>query len=353
MPKTRSTTYTTEEDTEEASPGMDKVLKQLSAISARLDAFEKSGEKETNSQTTKRKVVEVDLEDKSEKSRFAPSGPSKKAKEDDAPSINASSVAAALSQLMAAGSSTQGESMLSEFLIDGFTLDAKIKTKIWEGEYVELASLLPQREDSSQRSQINVDRTHGFSITPAKPRKVQNFTEWLKAFNVYAAVYSDKYHEAAPQMFSYINRIQDMYSDQSLSGFTWRVYDEQFRKLKHLLPNLDWHLKITQVLDKAKEAANTSTRFSNPPAQSYGATQRKNFKGKGRGKVTSQAHGQSSSNKTKGSTRVRGTCWNNNDGLPCAKNPCNLRHACSSCGADGHLAKACKVKGNASGDGTN
>ena len=57
-------------------------------------------------------------------------------------------ISAALQKTFGTVDTNKGE-CLTSFLVAGFTLDTKIKNKIWAGQYVELGSLIPRNEYAS------------------------------------------------------------------------------------------------------------------------------------------------------------------------------------------------------------
>lgn len=325
---------------------LEKMEAKVAALTERLD--KQDGKSTAEGEESEVEEIEGDKDKEKEveerPNQFAPT-PKTAASLAQGPSsalLDAKSVAAALSQMLSPNEDRSGELVLADLLIDGCTLDSKIKNKILEGDYVELASVLPTMENYVPSTNINVDKSanNALSITSTRIRKVSNIFEWLQAFHIYASVYTEKFPLAAPQMFSYANRIMSMASDQSLGGFIWRVYDEQFRKLKALMPNLQWHIRDEQILSKAKEAANRLSRpqFGSPAVASQ------QHRSKNQSKSFKPRPQQVSAAKPRGWQKPNGLCWNANEGKSCAKNPCTMKHICWYCFKEGHFGLTCKDK---------
>ena len=149
---------------------------------------------------------------------------------------------------------------VANFLTLGATLDTKIKNKIWAGQYVELGSL-SCRTDASLAVNVteSSDGQPHVALTTRKPKPPQNIYDWFRLFATYAAVYAERKPEQAPSLFTYLIRIIDM--QRRHGGFAWRIYDEQFRRIRAFAPNIPWHILNWQV---ANEALHTDTASPSP-----------------------------------------------------------------------------------------
>jgi hypothetical protein len=94
-----------------------------------------------------------------------------------------------------------GEHPLQEYSVLGTTLDVRIKSKIIAGNYIELSSLLTKHEDtlalrmSQDGKEIVLGRKDSKAIT--------SIFEWLRLFNIYAAVLST----AKPALGPHLNTL--------------------------------------------------------------------------------------------------------------------------------------------------
>ena len=96
----------------------------------------------------------------------------------------------------------QGEA-LSSFSILGATLDNKLKTKIWSQEYVDLGTLVPNTALAAGLNvQYDVGSVSQISLSSAKVRQPGNVMEWHRWFSIYASVYTQKYADEAPALFT-------------------------------------------------------------------------------------------------------------------------------------------------------
>ena len=110
----------------------------------------------------------------------------------------------------------------------------KLKTKIWQQEYIDFGSLLvnPTLDGNFQ---LTIQKsTEGLSPTLAleplnKPKKISSIDTWLQAFHVFVGVYASRYPDEAPGLMKYGSTIQDL----AVRGHNWRFYDESFSFLRH------------------------------------------------------------------------------------------------------------------------
>jgi hypothetical protein len=155
--------------------------------------------------------------------------------------------------LLAAFPGTAGETLSRAFIL-GLTVPPSVRSKIWAGEYVELATLnsasvLPDHRDSSSAE----DRK-----TNPKYPKIENIWDWLRMFHIFAAIYTTKHQALAPELFSYETRIIDLH--RRYKGLVWKAYDERFRAARAIVPSLSWE-KINWDLVMELNGDHATTAF--------------------------------------------------------------------------------------------
>ena len=160
---------------------------------------------------------------------------------------------------------TSKASVLSPFLMSGATVSQRIRNKICNFEYIELSLLAPFNE--TKDSDINVGYNKGsvsnISLSTAKARKASHIFEWLRWFTTYSAIYTAKYPNEAPALFTYISRIINLHKEDS-NGFLWREYDESFRRIREF-SQLTWHRINNDIMFDVKSAHKAQ---SNKPSNS-------------------------------------------------------------------------------------
>ncbi len=131
---------------------------------------------------------------------------------------------------------------LSGYSLAGAKLDNKIKRKIWNLDYVELATLLP-RTEAEPRVSMFMDKVDPSAVgfTSTKTKKTATVAEWNYLFSINTSVYLTKYPEEGSQMVTYMNKIHDMYLADPHTYF-WRTFDEEFRRFKKLCKEMPWHV---------------------------------------------------------------------------------------------------------------
>ena len=108
----------------------------------------------------------------------------------------------------------------------------KLKTKIWQWEYIDFGSLLVNPTlDGKLKLTIhksNEGLSPSLALEPLnKPNKISSIELWLQAFHVFVGIYASRYPTEAPGLMKYGSTIQDI----AARGHNWRFYDENFRFL--------------------------------------------------------------------------------------------------------------------------
>ena len=105
---------------------------------------------------------------------------------------------------------------------------------ITNGEYVDLASLLPfssllrDRVNSSLKLQVG---NEGLTIplpSPAQRPKITSIDRWLDAFAIYSSVILYSYPSRGVDLISYQQLIRE--SARKFPGMAWYAYDVEFRR---------------------------------------------------------------------------------------------------------------------------
>ena len=108
----------------------------------------------------------------------------------------------------------------------------KLKTKIWQNEFIDFGLLLAN-QFSEDKYQLTINPGDGsapsLALEPVtKPKKIVSFDSWVQAFHVFAGVYISRFPSDGPGLMKYGSTIQDL----AARGLNWRFYDENFRFLR-------------------------------------------------------------------------------------------------------------------------
>ena len=100
-----------------------------------------------------------------------------------------------------------------------------LKKRIWERKFVEFSSLLnPDADDAYALSVNNQNKSPTFSLTPKRKPSISE-DEWNRAFDIYLAIYVQRYPKELQDLLSYGNNIRNMMRNKQ----NWNYYDRQFR----------------------------------------------------------------------------------------------------------------------------
>lgn len=108
----------------------------------------------------------------------------------------------------------------------------KLKTRIWQNEFIDFGLLLVN-QFSEGKYQLTFNSGDGsvpsLALEPVtKPKKIVSFENWVQAFHVFAGVYTSRFPSDGPGLMKYGSTIQDL----AAKGLNWRFYDENFRFLR-------------------------------------------------------------------------------------------------------------------------
>lgn len=110
-------------------------------------------------------------------------------------------------------------------------VDAKIKQKIWNDKYVDLALLRPQNNvpDSRKKGlQFQLIANSTLAVVPNKPKfSIYSIEHWTTAFLRYIAIYPEKYPEGVPHLIKHAEMVRELATSNSSNA--WLTYDQKYR----------------------------------------------------------------------------------------------------------------------------
>ena len=144
-------------------------------------------------------------------------------------------------------------------------VSSKVKAKIWSNEYLDFGTLLsfsPHNQKYSlsfASSDGETTRPH-LTLEPSQPvKKIQTINQWLSAFNIFVAIYSEKLPTDTPKLMKYCEIVRDI---AAKPGY-WLYYDEQFRFVRQSAPaQYPWDAIHWELWLKAVTNFRPKTQFS-------------------------------------------------------------------------------------------
>ena len=146
------------------------------------------------------------------------------------------------------------------------SVSPKLKAKIWAKEFIEFGSLLTSSANQDRYSvcltpSSNSSSQPRLTLEPCQPsKKIHNFLQWLSAFNIFVAIFSEKFPNETPRLMKYSEIIRDI----STKPGDWYLYDEQFRYIRQSAPDqypwdtIHWELWIKVVINFRPNPRNLS-----------------------------------------------------------------------------------------------
>ena len=192
----------------------------------------------------------------------------------------------------------------------GATVSMKTKNKIWNNEFIEIKTLLPNHKEDP----LSVSIVPGAITLQQTTKKIPlSLNQWTTCFHIFMAIYIEKKPDEASHLLKYCEFIRELSYDHGDSA--WRFYDESFRRLRetHSAP---WQQPIEELRGKAI-GLNIKSKLN---VSNFGFRQNKSKQHSFRAKER--------------------TCFTFNCGETCP-NTCDYKHACAFCKSGSHNKLSC------------
>ncbi|XP_062605774.1 uncharacterized protein LOC134267583 [Saccostrea cucullata] len=180
----------------------------------------------------------------------------------------------------------------------GATIPMRVKQKNWANQYVDLRVLLPEHKQETISVQIDQGSIKLNSKQSGKPPL--SIYQWTNAFITFMSIYIESNSQSASNLLKYMSTVRHLHASNGDSA--WRLYDEQFRKLREV-SDLPWQQPLNELIIRV-------TTMSKSQNQTFPR------------------------NKTSNNQPFRGPirfCYTYNNGQQCTSTNCPYRHICSLC----------------------
>ncbi|KAK6168531.1 hypothetical protein SNE40_021043 [Patella caerulea] len=125
------------------------------------------------------------------------------------------------------------------------SVSQQIKTKIGQGEYVDLATLLDHSPPVARGKRVIIQQGQLF-LEPSKPEsKITTIEVWSDAFIVFMSIYCSIHKDKYPDLLKYMQVIR--MASKRANDLGWKLYDEQYRLRKAKHPTAPWSVIDTEL----------------------------------------------------------------------------------------------------------
>ena len=107
----------------------------------------------------------------------------------------------------------------------GQAVKQSIKTKVWEHKYVDLADLLYPSNSRGYALAVHEEEKTALCLEPKK-HKFLSEQDWGAAFDVFIAIYLEKYPSELNEILTYAQHVKDLMHNWA----NWRMYDSLYRQ---------------------------------------------------------------------------------------------------------------------------
>ena len=216
-----------------------------------------------------------------------------------------------IEQLLNGTTSNTNALPLNQSYSYGLSLSAlvpeKIKEKIWDKKYVEMAQLyqIQTRGEVKHDFSVYISNQGPSTLVKVQPKQTQgqelSINQWLTAFNCYMDIYVQKFPDETSGLLAYMNLVRDL--DRLCGTQSFNYYDRSFRAHRQSQA-LPWGQMQTEIWNKA-----ILLSLTNHPNQ---AASRSSV-------VSSFKSGNQK------------FCFAYNSTQGCTRRPCRFNHSCSFC----------------------
>jgi len=117
----------------------------------------------------------------------------------------------------------------------GLGIDNKVKAKIWANEAIDFGSLLGFKK-GRKKFEINEELDGACSMTAAKqPFTIRTVNQWMQAFHIFVAIYTEKHPQDAPKLMKYADIVQRL--GRQAGDEAALYYDTNFREWRETSPH--------------------------------------------------------------------------------------------------------------------
>jgi hypothetical protein len=111
----------------------------------------------------------------------------------------------------------------------------KLAQRIWRGEFIEMAELLPEKLGQSDEA----NKKAGEGETRKRKRsRVSNALQWVECFNSYISVVAQQQPARVTDLLGYVSLI--VHAARKFKGEGWVQYDRNFRRHAETHPATKW-----------------------------------------------------------------------------------------------------------------
>ena len=216
-------------------------------------------------------------------------------------------------------------------------VDANLRKKIENGEYVDLEKLVPKDRGSPFAQENNrlewVQRDGNTFLAPVTGNnKITNVKKWDQAFRMYATFYCGANPSRSREIWQYVDIIHT-----AANTFVWDNvynYDVTFRHLMEFNPQRSWGKTYTQMWHLAMK----EPLFKNGFNRNQNYRQNNGYFSNG----ASTKNNQQNQSHQGAAKKKPDYCWNYNRGIRCKYgNKCKYIERCSYCDASNHAKFNC------------
>ena len=138
----------------------------------------------------------------------------------------------------------------------GLGISQNLKQKIINEEYIDFYQLLQDNPTESLTlnfTQNGKGQTVAVAPGKSKDKKITNFNTWLKAFEIYVAIYSPSHPDKTPGLMKYASNMREL--NDTYGSAAWAYYDKAFRKWRQYNKTFPWGSSIGSFTPKLWQQA--------------------------------------------------------------------------------------------------
>ena len=199
----------------------------------------------------------------------------------------------------------------------------KLAQRIWNGEFIDMAALLPECISFHEEEAAKSDREG----TKRVRRKVSNILQWVECFHLYINAICARQPDRISDLLGYASLI--VHAARKFRGDGWTQYDKNFRKRAAASPGEQWGVINQSLLALAFSSAEVRPHCALCFSLEHSTEECVDYEEPKKASTMGRKPWPMSAQPTRGeSSRPICVRWNK---VGCTSSVCSFRHVCLEC----------------------
>ncbi|XP_069133557.1 uncharacterized protein [Argopecten irradians] len=159
------------------------------------------------------------------------------------------------------GNLPDNDRLLNQNLPLGFNVSDKMRSKIFNNEFVDFSSLIFPIDENDTHFNITMRGNGGLGLTAhTKNKKIYHVGQWSQAYDIFVSIHTTKFPQDIQGLLKYGHTIRLL--NDTYGFYAAQYYDENFRKLRRIQP-IQWDTVHNELWRLASLRASNNNQSNN------------------------------------------------------------------------------------------